>query len=408
MTKDVYIARQTIITSDIKIYGYELLFRSLENDGLTKANITDGKIASTRVAVNALNYIGLHQVVGDSLAFINIDENLLLTDAVLSIPKERFILELLETIVINDEILNRIIELKKLGFKFALDDANCSKEYLNNFEAVFPYLHILKLDADLVNKKLLKNRLKELQAFNFELLAEKVETREDFEFFKEIGCIYFQGYFFAKPSLIQKKVLDPIYTEIFNLIKYLDNENSIEEISNAFAASPDVTIQLLKFMNSGILKIKTNIRSIKHSIALLGRQPLKQWLLLIAFSKSKAAVDGLRSPILIVAQIRAKLMSELVSLLVSSDINKDEASLVGILSLIDVITEMSMEIVLEELALSSGIKDTLLQGDTQMGLLLKLVIGIEESNMEEIDKLLNEFNLSADDIREVVLNSYNI
>ena len=408
MTKNIYIARQPILTVDKKIYGYELLFRSIENDGLSKAHITDGKIASTRVAVNALNHIGRHQVVGEQLAFINIDENLLLTDAILSIPKEHFILELLETIVMNDEILNRIIELKKLGYRFALDDANCNEDFLNNFKVIFSYIDILKLDVTLIDKESLKSKLAEFRTFDFALLAEKVETQEDFEYYKGIGCIYFQGYFFAKPSLIQKKVLDPIYSEIFNLIKYLDDEYSIEEISHVFEDSPDVTIQLLKFMNSGILTIRTEIRSIKHSIALLGRQPLKRWLLLIAFSKSEAAVDGLRSPILAVAQSRAKLMSQLVSLLVSSDINKDEASLVGILSLIDVITEVSMEVVLEELALTANIKETLLDGDTELALLLKLIISIETSDMDMIDKLLNDFNLSAESIREVVLSSYNI
>ena len=356
MIKDIYIARQPILTIEKKIYGYELLFRSFENDGLTKANILDGTIASTRVAVNVLNHIGLNQVVGEELAFINVDENLLLTEAILSIPKQRFILELLETIVINDEILNRIIELKKLGYRFALDDASCNEEFLNNFKVIFSYIDILKIDVTIVDKIALENNIKEFTTFNFALLAEKVETEKDFEYFKKIGCLYFQGYFFAKPSLIQKKVLDPIYSEIFNLIKYLDDENSIEEISYAFENSPDVSIQLLQFMNSGVLTISRNIRSIKHSIALLGRQPLKQWLLLIAYSKSKAAVDGIRSPILAVAQSRAKLMSKITLLLDSSDINKDEASLVGILSLIDVITEVPMEIVLEEIITYSRYK----------------------------------------------------
>ena len=91
MDKDIYIARQPIISVDKKIYGYELLFRSLENNGLTSANFKDGTIASTRVAVNVLNHIGLRKVVSDKLAFINVDENFLLTDAILSIPKEHFL-----------------------------------------------------------------------------------------------------------------------------------------------------------------------------------------------------------------------------------------------------------------------------------------------------------------------------
>ncbi|MCW8838383.1 MAG: EAL domain-containing protein, partial [Thiovulaceae bacterium] len=147
MDNSVYIARQPIVTDEKKIYGYELLFRSIENDGLESAQFGDGTIASTRVAVNTLNHIGLDKVVGDELAFINIDSDLILTDAILSVPKDRFVLELLETISITEAMLERIKELKKLGFKFALDDVSCSEEFLNNFRPIFPYLYILKLDA---------------------------------------------------------------------------------------------------------------------------------------------------------------------------------------------------------------------------------------------------------------------
>ena len=133
MDNNIYIARQPIVTVDKKLYGYELLFRSIENEGLISAKFDDGAVASTRVAVNVLNHIGLSQVVGDKLAFINVDENFLLADAILSLPKEQFVIELLETIKINDEITQRIIELKKLGFHFALDDANCDQNFSENF-----------------------------------------------------------------------------------------------------------------------------------------------------------------------------------------------------------------------------------------------------------------------------------
>ena len=234
MNTDIYIARQPIVTLDKKIYGYELLFRSIENGGLDSAKFGDGTVASTRVAVNTLNHMGLHKIVGEELAFINIDSDLILTDAVLSIPKDRFVLELLETIIITDEILERIKELKKLGFKFALDDARCDPKFIDNFKPIFPYLYILKLDATLINKDTLECHVEDIKGYDFKLLAEKVETQEEYDYFKNLGCVYFQGYFFARPNLIKQKALDPIYSEIFKLINLLDNESAIEDISDAF------------------------------------------------------------------------------------------------------------------------------------------------------------------------------
>lgn len=408
MSKDIYVARQPIVTVDKKIYGYELLFRSIENDGLERAQFTDGTIASTRVAVNVLNHIGLQQVVGDELAFVNADESFIMSDAILSLPREHFVIELLETIEINDEITDRIIELKKLGFHFAIDDASCNPKFLENFKPIFHYIDILKLDSTIIDKKGLESHIEELNGFDFELLAEKVETLEEFEYYKKLGCSYFQGFFFAKPDLMKQKALDPIYQEIFKLINILDDEGSIEEISTAFEESPDVTIQLLKFMNSGVLNMKSNIRSIKHAIALLGRKPLKQWLFLIAFSKAESATDGMRSPVVILAQSRAKLMSELASTLKSSDIDVHEASLVGILSLVDVITEAPLEDILEELTVSSSIKEALLKSRGKLGELLELTISIETANIEKSNTILSKFNVSNESLQAAILESYKI
>lgn len=408
LSDNIYVARQPIVTVDKKLYGYELLFRSIENDGLQSAQFSDGTIASTRVAVNVLNHIGLQRVAGDELAFINADEHFIMSDAILSLPRGRFVIELLETIEVNDETIGRIIELKKLGFHFALDGASCDLKYKEKFKAIFSYIDILKLDSTLINKQEFESKIEELNIFNFEFLVEKIETLEEFEYFKKLGCSYFQGYFFAKPDLLKQKALDPMYKEIFRLINILDEEGSIDEISTAFEESPDVTIQLLKFMNSGILNMKSNIRSIKHAIALLGRKPLKQWLFLITFSKSEVAVDGMRSPVIILAQSRAKLMSELASTLKSSDIDVHEASLVGILSLVDVITEAPLEDILEELTVSSSIKEALLKNRGKFAELLELTISIETSNIEKSNTILSKLKVSNESLKAAILESYNI
>jgi EAL and modified HD-GYP domain-containing signal transduction protein len=407
MADHVYIARQPIVAADRTIHGYELLFRALQEDGSVQVNFGDEMIATTRVVVNTLNHIGVQDVVGDSLAFVNIDEELLMDDIVLSFPKERFVIELLEHIIVTDKIVERIAELKALGYKIALDDVHFDAGYMENFKPIFPYLEILKLDVSLIDKELLEEHIDELKALDCQLLAEKVETKEDFEYFKNLGCQLFQGYFFAKPDIIKKKALDPAYKKIFKLINLLDKDTDIQTISTTFEESPEVTVQLLRFMNSGSLGLRSNIRSIAHAISLLGKRPLKQWLLLIAFSKSgNQRGDTLNSPLIELAQARAKLMAELMKRFAPDSDVHHEAALVGVLSLIDVITGTSMETVLRELDVDDDIENALLKCQGELGTLLELSKSVEAFDIEKANFLLSNLNLSQTTLEAAILASY--
>jgi len=404
MTSNVYIARQPILTSENQTYGYELLFRSLQDDGSLKPAFDDEMLATTRVVVNALNHIGLQKLVGENYAFINIDEELLLDDILLTIPKDRFILELLEHIEMRDEVFERILELKKQGYILALDDAHCDPNFIEKFQRIFPYIDILKLDVSLINTEILDERIYALKQFDFKLLAEKVETREQYNYYKSIGCELFQGYFFAEPDIVQKKNIDPAYKNIFKLINMLDSDTKVEQIARAFEVQPEITIQLLRFMNSGLLGLRSNIRSIGHAINLLGKRPLKQWLLLIAFAKSQDQSSGFNSPLISLALSRSKLMAELMKQSAKNKAMSHEAALVGILSLIDVITQTSLEVVLSELHIDQELKQALLTREGDLGVLLELAISMEHFEIDKANLLLEKLELSHKELEEALLS----
>ena len=176
MSNNIYIARQPIVDQEQNIQAYELLFRSVQEDGSVLSIFDDNLLATTRVLVNTLNHIGINNIVGTGKAFVNIDEEMLMDSMILTIPKERFIIELLETIDITDELIQRIIELKNLGYRFALDDAHCDPDFIRNFLPVFPHIDVLKLDIQMIDIEILKKRIKEFTSYDFKLLAEKVET----------------------------------------------------------------------------------------------------------------------------------------------------------------------------------------------------------------------------------------
>lgn len=406
MSDHVYIARQPIVTVDDSVYGYELLFRSLQEDGSVQPNFSDEMIATTRVVVNVLNHIGIDDVVGDHFAFINIDKELLLDDILLSIPKDRFVIELLEHIQVDQKVIERVKELKAMGYRLALDDAHCEADFLDNFRPLFPYIEILKLDVSQIDVAILDERIGEFKKIGCMLLAEKVETQEQYKYYKALGCDLFQGYFFAKPDVIKKKALDPAYKKLFKLINLLDQDTSIEKISTVFEENPDITLQLLRFMNSGSLGLNTKIRSIAHAISLLGKKPLKQWLLLIAFSKTDSPGGGLSRPIIELVQTRAKLMSELMKKYKHDKFVSHEAALVGVLSLIDVITGTPLKLILEELYVDDEIEKALLTHQGELGVLLELALCIESFDIEKANFLLANLNLSQETLETSLLASY--
>ena len=406
MEQTIYIARQPIVDHNQQSFGYELLFRSVQEDGSILSIFDDNLLATSRVLVNTLNHIGIKNLVGDQKAFINIDVKMLMDSMITTVPKERFVLELLETIIVDDKVIERIKELKKMGYTLALDDAHCAKEFLENFQPIFPYIDILKLDVSLIDTNILKKRISEFEKYNFKLLAEKVETQDEFETYKELGCVLFQGYFFAKPKIITQKAMDPHYKNIFNLIKQLDRDIEMDELSQEFERQLDITWQLLRFMNSGQMHLKTEVRSIKHAITLLGKAPLKQWLLLIIYSKSDHAnTDMLNSPIMELASSRSKLMYELMNTLHQDRKRNHEAAFVGLLSLMNSIVHLPIEVILDELHIAQETRVAIVEHKGEMGSLLALALAVEEFHLEDANDIVHTLKISEESFKNALFTS---
>ena len=409
MGQDFYIAKQPIVNLKAETYGYELLFRALDSDGKLKALFKDELLATAKVLVNALNHFGMHSLVEDNLAFVNVDQEFLLDPIIFSIPKEQFVLEILEDTEICDRTIERIKKLKEIGYRLALDDVHCNDGFIERFSPIFPYIDVLKLDVSLIKDNTLEKHLENFKQYSFTMLAEKVETREDFEKYKAYGCKLFQGYFFAKPSIVQKESIDPAYKKIFQLINLLDNEyTEMNEIVIELESEVELTIQLLRFMNSSYVGLRKDVKSVQQVVMMLGKKPLKQWLLLIAFSKSMYGEAKIsKNPMLELAQNRSKIMAELAKKMKNSYYDSHEASFVGILSLVDALLSVPIDTVLDEINVDSEVKDALLNRSGELGKLLDLVVAIEKFDMSTTDSILDELNLSNVELSEILQKSYN-
>jgi len=409
MSKSLYFARQPILDISGKTYAYELLYRSSLEQGFSP--IEDDRSATAQVLVNSLNLIGLKNILGNALAFINIDEQFLMDEMVFSVPKDVFVLEILETVIINEAVIERIKELKSRGYHFALDDADCSKEYILNFQPIFEYIDILKLDITLVDEKRLPQFLALFKKFDLKILAEKVETQEEFDKYKTFGCDLFQGFFFARPDIIENKRLDPEHILIIDLIQKLQKENNVDDICHSFEQNVALTLQLLRFINSAAFSFKSSIKSIRQAIVLLGPNQLKSWLLLISYANPSTGPKGLENPLLHLAQTRSNMMQTLTKAMYKEKCNNtylDKAAFIGLLSLVEALFQTPMKTILLELNVDEEIMQTLILHTGEFGTIFQLVIAVELFDIQSIDKLLSTLPLAREEFARAVEEAYEI
>jgi EAL and modified HD-GYP domain-containing signal transduction protein len=233
MVKSGIIARQPILSRSEKVYGYELLYR---NSSTNTANVFDDNQATSSVLVAALTTFGLNKLIGDKKAFINVGKDLLLDPILEIIPKERFVLEILEDVEIDEAAKERIAYLHALGYTIAIDDLNTQDELIKNFEPILSMVHILKFDITQMTIESLKEKMAFFKHYKVQFLAEKVETQEEYHAYKALGFDYFQGYFFSKPDILKKEKLDPSRALILRITTLLNDENvSIKRIEAEFS-----------------------------------------------------------------------------------------------------------------------------------------------------------------------------
>jgi len=397
------IAKQPIFYKDKSVYGYELLFRNSEQN---LALVSDDTQATSTVLINTLNTFGLSSLTQGRYALVNIGQNLLMDSALEIIPKEHFVLEILEDVIVNKELIKRVEHLKELGYILAIDDFNFDSKMLKNFEPLLEMVDIIKFDIAQIGHKNLKQKLKPLKRKNLKFLAEKVETYEEFEACKSLGFDYFQGYFFTKPLILQKRRLDPSKAVVLHLISILQNkESSIKEIELEFAKSLNLTINLLKYLNSAHISLKHQINSISHAIALLGCSELIRWLTLYLYANN--ANNIFTKTLLEQSLFKAKFMSELALSLNYKKEFQEKAYLTGMISSVDTLFSISFDEIFKEIDFEDDIRFAILQKTKNLGKLLMISdlaykgdkkifpifkkLGVSNLRLQEITNLSHEW-----------------
>ncbi len=387
---ETYIGRQPILDSEGKCTAYELLYRS---KGTTEAVFLDDTEATTRVIINLVHNIGVSSIIGDKIGFINVDDHTLLSDAIFSVPKEQFVFEILEYTKMSVAIIERVRHLHDIGYRFALDDFSCENENIEYFKSLFPFVDIIKIDLLTTDIGTVDKIAEKFKPYNVKLLAEKVEDLEIFEQCKKAGFELFQGYFFEKPSIVVGKKIEPSVANAIDLINTLYSTSDMNIVTQKFSLYPELTFNLLRYINSSKYNFKNDITSIKQILNLLGPSRLRSWLGLFLYGGSQERL--FQDAITDAATFRANMMRELVSAHGKPELC-DEAFLAGSLSLIDTYLQVDMHEIVEKIKLSKSMEDALLSREGYLGKFLAITEKLEKTERIQsmIEHLAPKINLS--------------
>jgi len=393
-----FIARQPIFTKNRSLFAYELLYRTGEKRNFNDETATDGDQASKDVLVNAITVIGLHDLVGGKKAFINFTYNLLKDKELLyNLPAETIVVEILENVKIDEEMLKLIKDLKSKDYTIALDDYEHSR-YIY-YKKLLPYIDILKVDFMLNNKEDLELIPKKLP--NKIILAEKIETNEIFEFAKQSGYGLFQGFFFSKPQIVKEKDI-PINSLVnTKILEEINRDNyDLKKIASLIETDVSLTYKLLKLINAAYHSRHNEIKSIIQVLTHLGAEGIKRLIYMSLLSKNR--FEGVNE-VIKNSLSRAKFC-EIIGGKFSNKFDKSEFFLTGMLSMIDVILQMSMEKILSQLPLSRHIKRALLKYDNELYHILDLFTKYEKGDWKNIVNLYSG-SIDLEDIEQSYIQS---
>ncbi|WP_462151763.1 EAL and HDOD domain-containing protein [Pseudoalteromonas xiamenensis] len=384
-----YAARQPILDVNKNLIGYELLFR----DGVSNVfPDIDGDEATSRLIEGSQFNFGLEDLTDGKPAYINFTLETLLKGYPTMLGREQLVVEILETVQPGKRLLAAVQELKEKGYTIALDDYQHQKVWRH----FYPFVDQIKIDFLNTTLDTIKEIKAAIEEFpHISLVAEKIETYDAYKQAMDLGFTLFQGFFFAKPEMVQSKALPPSEMALAELLYETSTvDMDLKRVTQVFERDVNLSYKLLRYANSAAFKRRAEISTIKQALVVLGNAELKKFLSLLF-----AAQVSSEKPIeLIKLSLTRARFCELLAEKHGKLKDTGTAFLTGMMSLMDAILDESMDSVMNKLPLSIDIKDALLRRDGQLAAYLTLVIDYEQAHWEKANKGASQMGLSQDDL----------
>jgi c-di-GMP-related signal transduction protein len=380
LSVNIFVARQPVFDRQRQLYGYELLYRSdavrNEFDG------TEASAATQHVISNSLLSIGLENILGGKKAFVNFDQNLLSDGIHLSLPRATTVIEILESVEPSASLIALVQRIHEQGYTIALDDFVSSPE----FEPLTALAQVIKVDMRVTTRPEQERLLHTYQPRGIALLAEKVETYEEFEWAHAAGYEYFQGYFFARPSVLQSYQLPASKLNCLRLLSELQHPDlDFKRLETLIRGDVALTYKLLRYVNSALFSRRDSIPSIERALVIVGSDDIRRWAMLATLPM---LASDKPSELATLSIVRARFCERLIQLAGISLTN--EAFLMGMFSLLDALLDRPLDEALLSIGLAPDITQALLgtAGDESMlSKIYRLTRRYEQGDWDEVERL---------------------
>lgn len=393
---NAYVARQPIFNQRKKISGYELLFR---DETAKYVPGIDGDVATSTVLSNSFFTIGLESLLGGKNSFINFTQSLLVKKVPLLLPKESTVIEILEDVKPTSELVSACREMSLKGYTIALDDFT----YTPEIDPLIDLANIIKFDFRLTSMEQIKAYIDQIpKRHDLKLLAEKVETYEEFKMAKEMGFELFQGFFFCKPELISGKEIPGSQLTLLQIMTEVNQPDfDVRQIESLIAPDVGLSYKLLRYINSAFFAKAQTIGSIQQALVYMGEKEIRRFVSLIAMSNLAKDKPG---ELIRVSCIRGKFC-ELLASASPYAVQASKLFTLGIFSLIDAIVDQPMENVMRQLPLAEDIKQALVSRKGRLIGYLLLVETYEKGQWSYMKKVANVIKIPQEKLPDFYLQA---
>jgi len=386
-----FLARQPILDAQREIVGYELLFRS----GWENSFSGESDDASRQMLDNCV-YLGVEALVGDKLAFINCTREALVNKLVLLLPPERAVLEILETIEPDAELVSACLELKKLGYKFALDDFILKPE-MQPLIDLASYVKVDFRQSDAAERKQIHQMVRGSKAV---LLAEKIEDQAEFDVALAEGYKLFQGYFFCRPKVLANREIPPSRMNYLRLlVEMTRNPLDMHKVTNIVEVEASLSYRLLRMANSALWGIRYDVTSVNDAFMVVGENRFRS---LVSVAAS-CALGSEQSPALVGLSLERARFCQLLATLARQD--PAEQFMLGLMSLLDAMLQTPMESIIQSLPLRAEAKEALLGATVPAAVPLRILHGIEDGDWACCQGAIEELGSNEETVSKMYVES---
>jgi len=378
-----FVARQPIFDDAQKVFGYELFFRNGVEDYFN----ADQELAS-RSTVDSMLLFGLNTLCDGRYAFVNCTREVLLKDLVTLLPSHQTVVEILETVEPEDRVVAACKRLKEAGYLLALDD------FVPNDPRIplCDLADIIKIDVRATRPEQRAALIRRYGSAKCRMLAEKVEAPHEFQQARDMGFVLFQGYFFCRPELVMGREVPASRLHYLRLLEMVSrSELDLRELERMIKQETSICYRLLRYLNSPLFGFSLEIKSVRHAMAILGERELRRWVRLVV---AVGAAEQKSSELVLMALARARFC-ELLSKQLQSH---SDLFLMGLLSIMDAILEVGMDVLLDQLPVEREIKAALLGQNSSLRPLYQLMLAQESGEWAQSSELARQLKLSDEDV----------